>query len=96
MQCKVLTGLLYGASVCHRAKFHQNRPNSCRDIAIKRPPSWIRWARICTTHNEYLVVSVIEQNLIAIDAVVFITCDFQYFARYASKMPIYPKSVLWR
>jgi len=43
-----------------------------------RPPSGIRWARIWTTHDEYLVISIIEQHLVA---VVLIICDFQCFAR---------------
>ena len=45
------------------------------------PPSWIRCARIRTTHDEYLVVFIIVQNLVAIDVVVLIMCHFQYFAR---------------
>jgi len=32
---KILTvDPLYGANMRHRAKFHQNRSNGCRDIAI--------------------------------------------------------------
>jgi len=38
--------------------------------------------RIWITRDEYLAVSIIVQNLVAIDAVVLI-CDFQYFARLA-------------
>jgi len=38
-----------------------------------RPPSWICWAPIGTTHNEFLLVSIVEQNLVEIDALVSIT-----------------------
>jgi len=40
-----------------------------------RPSSWICWARIGTTHDDYLVVSrpIVVQNLVGIDAVVSIT-----------------------
>jgi len=45
-----------------------------------RPPSWICWVRIRTTHNEHLVVFSVVQILVGIDAVVLIICRFQYFA----------------
>jgi len=38
-----------------------------------RPPSWISWAAIGTTHDDHLIVSIIVQNLVEIDAVVSIT-----------------------
>jgi len=38
-----------------------------------RPPSWISWAPIGTTHDDNLMVSVVLQNLVEIDAVVSIT-----------------------
>jgi len=37
-----------------------------------RPPSWICWARIGTTHDDHLGVSIVVQNLVKIDAVVSI------------------------
>jgi len=37
-----------------------------------RPTSGIRRAHIWTTHDEYLVVSIIVQNLVRIDAVVLV------------------------
>ena len=37
-----------------------------------RPPSWIRWAPIGTTHDEFLMVSIVVQNFVEIDAVVSI------------------------
>jgi len=38
---KILTvDLLYGANVRHRGKFHQNRSNGCRDMAIYRFSKW--------------------------------------------------------
>jgi len=38
-----------------------------------RPPSWICWAPIGTTHDDFLTVSIVVQNLVEIDAVVSIT-----------------------
>jgi len=38
-----------------------------------RPPSWICWALIGTTHDEFLLVSSVVQNLVEIDALVSIT-----------------------
>ena len=42
------------------------------------PPSWICWAQIWTTHDEHLVVFSDVKTWVAIDAVVLITCSFQY------------------
>jgi len=53
-----------------RAKFRQNRSNrGC-------PPSWICNACVGTTHEGHLVVFIIVQNLVRIDAVVLIICTF--------------------
>jgi len=38
-----------------------------------RPPSWICWAPIGTTHDDVLMVSIVVQNLVEIYAVVSIT-----------------------
>jgi len=38
---------------------------------------------IGTTHDDHLMVSIIVQNLVKVDAVVSITWNFQYFARLA-------------
>jgi len=46
-----------------------------------RSPSWICWARIGTTHDDYLVISVVVQNLVEIDAEVSIIWKIQYFSR---------------
>ena len=105
---KILTvDPLYGANVRHRAKFHQNRSNGCRDIAIfvifqdggrrhfgfltirnfndrsavrgqyaslyQILSKWICWAPIGTTYDEFLLVSIVVQNLVEIDALVSIT-----------------------
>jgi len=54
----------------HCTKSHQNRfffQNG------GRPPSWICWAPIGTTHDNHLMVSIVVQNLVEIDAVVSIT-----------------------
>ena len=81
-----------GTNLHHRAKFHQNRSNCCRDMAISRffqnggcPISWICWAIIKTTHDYHLVVSIVTPNLVKVDAIVSITLNFQYFARLAGK-----------
>jgi len=44
------------------------------------PPSWIGCTPIWTTHEEYLVVFIIVQNLVGIKAVVSIIQKFYYFA----------------
>jgi len=38
-----------------------------------RPPSWICWVPIGTTHDDHLMVSIVLQNLVEIDAGVSIT-----------------------
>ena len=38
-----------------------------------RPPSWICFMRVGTTHEEYLVVFVTVQNLVVIGAVISTT-----------------------
>jgi len=48
-----------------------------------RPPSWICWAPIGNTHDDFLMVSIVVQNFVEMDAVVSITWNFQYFARLA-------------
>jgi len=41
-----------------------------------RPPSWISFTRVGTTHEEYFVVFVAVQNLVVIGAVISIVCKF--------------------
>ena len=41
-----------------------------------RPPSWIGFTRVGTTHGEYLVVFVTVQNLVVIGAVISTVCNF--------------------
>jgi len=60
-----------------RNKFRKDRSNCCGDTAIfvifqngGRPPSWICWAPIGTTHDDHLMVSIVVPNLVEIDAVV--------------------------
>jgi len=48
-----------------------------------RPPSWICWAPIGTTHDDFSMVSIVVQNFVEMDAVVSITWSSQYFARLA-------------
>ena len=76
-----------------RAKFGRNRSNRGRDMAIYfsifqdggRPPSWICYVCVRTTHEGHLVVFIAVQNLIGIDAVVLIICMFFDFAILAWK-----------
>ena len=73
----------------HHAKFCAiKRSNSCGNMAIFSIwlPSGILhccYTPVWTTHEEYLEVFVSLQNLVRIGAVVLITCQFQYFVRYA-------------
>ena len=67
------------------AKFCQNRSIGCEDIKIfsifqdgGRPSYWIRLGHIWTSHSEYLWVTIALQNLVMIDAVVFITWTFHH------------------
>ena len=48
-----------------------------------RPPSWICYVCVRTTNEGHLMVFIAVQNLIGIDAVVFITCMFFDFASLA-------------
>ena len=60
----------------------EDRSNCSRDILIfhfqdgGRPPSWICFTRVGTTHEEYLVVFMTVQNLVVIGAVISIVCKF--------------------
>jgi len=67
----------------HHAKFRQDRSSRYGDIAISpflqdggRPPSWICWTRIRTTHEQYSTVFTAVQSLVAIHAVVAIIWRF--------------------
>ena len=81
------------------AKFCQNRSIGYEDNKIfsifqdgGRPPSWICLGHIWTTHSQYLGVSITLQNLVMIDAVVFlIIWTFQYLARLAKNPYSRPK-----
>ena len=83
----------------HLAKFRQYRLNRGRDMAIfrffqdgGRPPSWICNACVGTTHEGHLVVFIIVQNLVVIDAVVLIICTFFDFASLAWKRLFTPQN----
>ena len=65
--------------------FDSNRAFALIDIVLwpifyfqdgVRPPSWICFTRVGTTHEEYLVVFVTVQNLVVIGAVILIVCKF--------------------
>ena len=43
-----------------------------------RPKSWICWARIATTHDDHLEVSIAVQNLVGINAVVPVWLEKAY------------------
>ena len=59
-----------------------------------RPPSWICLGHIWTTNSEYLGVSITLQNLVMIDAAVFIMWTFQYLARSAGKC-LFTSQKMW-
>jgi len=65
------------ASLCQILSKSVKRLQRYSDLTVfqngVRPPSWICWAPIGTTHDDHLVVSIIVQNLVQIDAVVSIT-----------------------
>ena len=65
------------------AKFREDRSNRSGDMADflifqdgGRPPSWIGFTRVGTTHEEYLVVFVAVQNLVVIGAEISTVCNF--------------------
>ena len=73
-----------------RAKFGRNGSNHSRDMLIfrffqdgGRPPSWICYVCVRTTHEGHLVVFINVQNLVRIDAVVLIICMFFDFTSLA-------------
>ena len=61
-----------------------------------RPPSWICWAPIGTTHDEFLMVSIVLQNLVEIDAVVPIIWYLWHFTRLAWKCLFMPPKLGFR
>ena len=57
--------------MCRYAKFGGNRSNRCRDITIfqffqdgGRPPSWISYVCVRTTHEGHLVVFIAVQKFV--------------------------------
>jgi len=84
---KFLTvGTLKRVELHRHAEFCRHRPNRGWDIVIfrffqdgGRPPSWICNACVGTTHKGHLVVFIIVQNLVGIDAVVF---DYMHVYRF--------------
>jgi len=53
-----------GQAVAERLRFFQNGG---------RPPSWICWAPIGITDDDFLMISIVVQNFVEMDAVVSIT-----------------------
>jgi len=98
LKCEILMiGRFKGAKLRRRAKFGQNRSNRGQHMAIfrffqdgGRPPSWICYVCVRTTNEGHLMVFIAVQNLIGIDAVVFITCMFFDFASLAWKPQFTP------
>ena len=88
---KFLTvGRLWNAELRRRTKFGRNRSKRGPDMAIfrffqdgGRPPSWICYVCVRTTHEGYLVVFIAVRNLVGIDAVVLIICMFFDFTSLA-------------
>jgi len=61
-----------------------------------RPPSWICYVHVWTTHEGHLVVFIAVQNLVGIDAVVLKICMFFDFSSLAGKRLFTPpKMVFW-
>ena len=60
-----------------------------------RPPSWICYACVRTTHEGHLVVFITMQNLVGIDEVVLIICMFFDFASLAGKRLFTPKKLFF-
>jgi len=60
-----------------------------------RLPSWICDERIWTTNEEHLVVFTTVQNLVGIDAVVFIICLFFDFTSLAGKRLFTPPKLFF-
>jgi len=57
------------------------------------PSAILDLAPIGTTHDDFLMVSIVVQNLVEIDAVVSIPWNFQYFARLAWKRLFTPQKL---
>ena len=76
------------AELRRHAKVCQNWSNRGRDMAIfrffqdgGRPPSWICYVCVRTTHEAHFVVFIAVQNLVEMDAVVLIICMFFAYSR---------------
>ena len=74
-----MVGSVKGHILHQSTKFYKDLSNRYGYIAIfvifqdgGRPTSWICWAPIGTTHDEFLMVSVVVQNLVEIDEVMSI------------------------
>jgi len=71
------------------AKVGRNRSKRGRDMRFSifqdggRPPSWICYVCVHTTHEGLLMVFIAVQNLVGIDAVVLIICMFFDFTSLA-------------
>jgi len=78
------------AELRRHAKFGRNRSIHGRYMPIfrffqdgGRPPFWICYVCVRTTHEGYLVVFIAVQNLVGIDAAVLIICMFFDFTSLA-------------
>ena len=60
-----------------------------------RPPSWICYVRVWTTHEGHLVVFIAVQNLVGIDAVVLKICMFFDFSSLAGKRLFTPPKLFF-
>ena len=65
------------------ADFEVFRPTGATRWSNGRPPSWICYVRVRTTHEGHLVVFIAVQNLVVIDRVVLIICMFFDFTTLA-------------
>jgi len=99
--CQTCRGPRVRAVLHQRAKFCQNRSIGCKNIKIFL---FLRWwpSAIFDSFGAYLDhpqwvlgVSITLQNLVMIDAVVFIIWTFQYSARLAGKSLFTPQKLFF-
>ena len=61
-----------------------------------RPPSWICWAPFGTTHDEFLLVSIVVQNVVENDALVSKTYKkLSIFCSFGLKTPIHALKIVF-
>jgi len=87
------------ASSCQVSSKSVKRLQRCGDLTVffqnGGRPSWICWAHTGTTHDDYMVVSIVVQNFFEINMVVSIT-KLSILCPLGLKMPIHaPNLGFW-